>query len=58
MIRLFDEQAMVTIPEEDGAMEHRIPYPLVLYAEMLWDSGRPLDEIAYETAMRGNIIFY
>ncbi len=58
MIRLFDEQAMVTILAEDGAMEHRIPYPLALYAEMLWDSGRPLDEIVYETAMREDIIFY
>lgn len=57
MINVFDENTMVTALAEDGAIEEKIPYSLALYAEMLWDSRRPLDEIMCETALRDDISF-
>ncbi len=57
LIKDFNEDAMVTVLAEDGPFEAFISYPVALYAQMLWDSGRSLEEIMHKTAQMPDVEF-
>lgn len=42
---------------EDGMFEENIMYPVALYAEMLWDCHRDIEEIAQEVSGRDGVVF-
>lgn len=51
LIQQFQEDAMITCLVEDGMFENLINYPMALYAQMLWDSNRSIDDIMCQTAL-------
>lgn len=51
LISDFRRDALITCLVEDSLFEESIPYPVALYAQMLWDSSRETGEILRETAM-------
>lgn len=53
----YPADAMVTCLVEDALFEEIVNYPTALYAAMLWDSKRPLDDIIFETALRPDVDF-
>ncbi len=57
MIQDFNEDAMITVLAEDGIFENFISYPVALYAQMLWDSGRDISGIMHKTAQMPDVDF-
>ena len=57
MMKEFREDDMITVLAEDGMVEEIINYPLALYAQMMWDSNRSLEEILSETALMTDVTF-
>lgn len=57
VIRKYPENSMVTCLCEDGMFEEIVNFPTALYASMLWNPERPVEEIISETAMRTDVDF-
>ncbi len=55
LIKDFDEDALITVLAEDGGFDESISYPVALYAEMLWDSDRSIDDIMQITAQMPDV---
>lgn len=51
LIQHFREDAMITCLVEDGMFENLINYPMALYAQILWDSNRDIEDILCQTAL-------
>lgn len=51
LIQQFHEDTMITCLVEDGMFENLINYPMALYAQMLWDSNRSIEDIMCQTAL-------
>ena len=45
----------ISIIWEDALFEEIINYPTALYAQMLWDSNRKLEDIMHETALMPDV---
>lgn len=54
---LKDRDLYITPLVEDGLLEERIPFPVALFAEMLWDRTTPLDRLIQEVALRDSVEF-
>lgn len=57
VIRRMPEDAVVTCLAEDGMFEEKVNLPVALYAAMLWDGDKPMEQLLYETAMRTDVDF-
>lgn len=57
MIRLFDYNTITSALVEDGYFEEKIYFPVALYAALLWDNTRSLEDILCETALRPDVEF-
>ena len=57
IIKDFNEDAIITVLAEDGVFEEVINYPIALYAQMLWDSDRTIEDIMCETAHMTEVEF-
>lgn len=57
LIREFRFDSMMTVLVEDACFEYKINFPTALYAEMLWDSDRAIDDILYEVALNPDVSF-
>lgn len=57
MIKLFDYNTITSALVEDGYFEEKIFFPVALYAAMLWDNTKPLEDIMCETALRPDVEF-
>ncbi|MBO7170057.1 MAG: hypothetical protein J6W28_02645 [Clostridia bacterium] len=42
---------------EDGMFEENIPYPVALYAEMLWNATADVKQLTYDVALRSYVSF-
>lgn len=56
-MRHFNDKTMVTALLEDGCFEDRIPYPAAIFAELMWDCERNLNEIMCDAALREDVTF-
>lgn len=57
LIRLLPESAMMTCLVEDALFEERVDLPVALYAALLWDDTRKLEDILYEVALHPDVTF-
>ncbi len=57
LIKGFKSDSIITVLCEDCAFEKVINYPIALYAQMLWDSDRTIEEIMGETALMADVEF-
>ena len=57
MIKLFDRNTITSALVEDGYFEEKIFFPVALYAAMLWDNTKSLEDIMCETALRPDVDF-
>lgn len=57
LIKDFDENTMVTVLAEDGLFEEIISYPVALYAQIMWDSSKSIDEIMHTVAQMPDVDF-
>lgn len=55
MMKEFSEETMVTVLAEDCVFEECINYPVALYAQMMWDDNRSIQDIMTETAMMTDV---
>lgn len=51
----FNENTVVSYLLEDGCFEERIPYPVAIAAELLWDSNCELNNILCDAALREDV---
>jgi len=57
MIAPMPSDSIVTCLVEDGMFEEYVNYPTALYAALLWDPDRPVDDVLAETAARPDVDF-
>ena len=57
MCRAKNEDLHIYALVEDGMFEENIMYPVALYAEMLWDCERGLDQLIWEVSLRNYVTF-
>ena len=57
MIELYDENTIVGALVEDGCFDKYAWYPVALYAEMLWDKKKDIQDILCDTALMKDIKF-
>jgi len=57
IMKEFRENDMVTALNEDCIFEEIINYPMALYAQMMWDSERSIEDILCETALMPDVTF-
>lgn len=57
MILPVPHDSLITCLVEDGMFEEVLDYPTALYAAMLWDPDRPVEDILAETAARPDVDF-
>jgi len=59
MIRLLaaegNQDKCITALVEDGAFEAQLPYPVALWAQMLWNPAQNLQDILCDTALRPDV---
>ena len=47
--------AVVTALVEDGMFEYKIPLPVALMAELMWDSSQPVEQLLRLVALREDV---
>ncbi len=57
LIKDFSEDSMITVLAEDGMFEEILSYPVALYAQMMWDSSKSIEEIMHTVAQMPNVDF-
>ena len=59
MIRIFanegNKDLCITALVEDGGFEARLPYPVALWAQMLWDPAQNVNDILCDVALRPDV---
>lgn len=51
IIKEFKYDSMITVLVEDACFEEKVNMPTALYAELLWDYDRDINDIIYEVAL-------
>lgn len=57
MIDLYDENTIAAALVEDGCFDKYAWYPVALYAEMLWDKSKDIQDILCDTALMKDVEF-
>ncbi len=57
LIKEFKYDSMMTVLVEDACFEEKLNFPTALYAELLWDADRDINDIIYEVAINPNVDF-